>query len=86
MRVHLLSCLCDFRERTPPRPQGQRPEPENRGVSARTSCVYCCPGEKKVTREVSGLREQLCNTSGLVALAACDETITWEGSWCNASV
>lgn len=25
--------LCDFRERTPPRPQGQRPEPENRGVS-----------------------------------------------------
>ena len=26
-------CLFCYRERTPPRPQGQRPEPENRGVS-----------------------------------------------------
>lgn len=36
MRIHLRSCVWAFRERTPPRPQGQRPEPENRGVSART--------------------------------------------------
>lgn len=27
----ILHCFC-FREKTPPRPQGQRPEPENRGV------------------------------------------------------
>lgn len=27
----VLYCFC-FREKTPPRPQGQRPEPENRGV------------------------------------------------------
>uniref|UniRef100_A0A8C6YD37 RING-type E3 ubiquitin transferase n=1 Tax=Naja naja TaxID=35670 RepID=A0A8C6YD37_NAJNA len=29
----------DPREKTPPRPQGQRPEPENRGVSTENMCL-----------------------------------------------
>lgn len=93
--------LWDFRERTPPRPQGQRPEPENRGVSSLTLTVntdlknvlmpsckirathFLClllfrwKKKKDMRDQLSGLCVQLCNTSGLVALAVCDETITW---------
>lgn len=31
--IAYTKCVLFYRERTPPRPQGQRPEPENRGVS-----------------------------------------------------
>lgn len=46
--IQLMSCFWDFRERTPPRPQGQRPEPENRGVRALSTELKTCPPVKSV--------------------------------------
>lgn len=37
--IFFISLSLFNRERTPPRPQGQRPEPENRGVSLHTECA-----------------------------------------------